>query len=433
MDVRTCRRAASFGLLGVFVLAVVAHPGEPVPGPEFQVNTYTPGIQGSASMASDDAGNFVVVWNSKEQDGSGYGIFGRLYDAAGEPLGGEFSINTHTTGYQRGPSVASDNAGNFVVVWSSLGQDGSAWGVFGQRFDAAANPLGSEFQVNSYTTSFQENPWVSSDPAGNFVVVWPSSEQDGSGEGVFAQRFTASGEPSGAEFQVNVHTTACQDDPRVSSAANGDFVVVWSSDFQDGSAEGVFGRRYNASGWPLGGEFQVNTFTTGGQLFPSVDTDDAGDFVIAWTHDYISNDGMSDVIGQRFDAAGNPLGGEFQINSYSTGHQSFANVASDRGGNFTVMWMSEDQDGSDFGVFGQQYDSSAAPTGSQFQINSYTTDAQFPASLHLNDDGSFVAIWTSRGQDGSEQGVFGRRFLSHRIFADGFESGDTSAWSIAVP
>ena len=51
----------------------------------------------------------------------------------GNPLGPEFRVNTYTTNEQRLPSVAADGSGNFVVAWTSR-QDGSGYGVFGQRF-----------------------------------------------------------------------------------------------------------------------------------------------------------------------------------------------------------------------------------------------------------------------------------------------------------
>jgi hypothetical protein len=54
--------------------------------------------------------------------------------AQGNPLGPEFRINTYTTGGQILSAVASDSSGNFVVVWESYIQDGSDWGVFGQRY-----------------------------------------------------------------------------------------------------------------------------------------------------------------------------------------------------------------------------------------------------------------------------------------------------------
>ena len=51
--------------------------------------------------------------------------------------------------------------------------------------------LGNEFQVNTYTTSSQDRPSVAADTDGGFVVAWTSVDQDGSEEGVFAQRFAA--------------------------------------------------------------------------------------------------------------------------------------------------------------------------------------------------------------------------------------------------
>src|SRR6185503_20432602 len=100
------------------------------------------------AVAADAAGNFVVVWASYLEDGSLYGVFGQRYAGAGTALGSEFRVNTYTTGAQTFPSVAADAAGNFVVVWHSNGQDGSSFGVFGQRYSSSGTPLGPEFRVN---------------------------------------------------------------------------------------------------------------------------------------------------------------------------------------------------------------------------------------------------------------------------------------------
>src|SRR6185503_6876257 len=169
------------------------------------------------------------------------------------PAGAEFQINTYTTSAQRRPTVASDESGNFVVVWASDGQDGSTQGVFGQRFKASGAPQGSEFQVNTYTTDRQYGSTVASDAIGNFVVVWLSY---GQGSGVFGQRFDASGARRGVEFQVNTYTGP-QGHPVVASDASGNFLVIWQSP-HDGDDTGIFGQRFDASGVPQGGEFQVN-------------------------------------------------------------------------------------------------------------------------------------------------------------------------------
>jgi hypothetical protein len=87
------------------------------------------------------------------------------------------------------PSVAADATGDFVVAWQAWGQDGSLGTVVAQRYDASGNLRGAEFQVNTYTTDSQRAPSVASDTVGNFVVTWHSYGQDGSSYGVYAQRF----------------------------------------------------------------------------------------------------------------------------------------------------------------------------------------------------------------------------------------------------
>ena len=139
--------------------------------------------------------------------------------------------------------VAAGDTGGFVVVWPS-GHDGSGPGVFGQRYTRAGAPVGGEFRVNTFTTDAQELPVVAADAAGNFVVTWQSYTQDGSSDGVFGQRFAVSGAPLGPEFRVNTFTTSLQGQPSVAANVPGNFVVVWQSDGQDGSYLGVFGQRY---------------------------------------------------------------------------------------------------------------------------------------------------------------------------------------------
>jgi hypothetical protein len=105
------------------------------------------------------------------------------------PVGSEFQVNTHTPDGQQRPAVAANADGDFVVAWRSIGQDGSFDGIFAQRFASDGTAQGSEFQVNTYTTSYQRFPALSADANGDFVVAWESGGQDGSFTGVFAQRY----------------------------------------------------------------------------------------------------------------------------------------------------------------------------------------------------------------------------------------------------
>ena len=401
------RRACAVSLV-VFVTGAAMARAQGAPaGPEFRANTYTPGNEFGASVARDAASNFVAVWQSSNQDGSLTGIFGQRYAASGGPLGPEFRVNTYTTGNQFGPAVATDAAGNFVVVWTSQLQDGSAFGIFGQRFAAGGAPAGPEFRVNTFTNGSQFIPAVSAAPAGGFVVAWMTP--DGSQYGIGAQRYAASGSPLGGEFRVNTFTSAYQADPAIGTDGAGSFVVAWASDLQDGAAYGVFGQRYAASGAPLGGEFAVNTHTTGDQIVPEVGVDAAGNFVMVWQS--AGQDGAaSGIFGQRYALTGAALGAEFRVNSYTPSDQARPAVASDSTGNFVVTWQSLGQDGSGAGVFGQRFTAGGGPSGSEFRVNSYLTGDQMDPAVAADPAGNFVVVWTSAGQDGSNYGVFGQRY-----------------------
>jgi hypothetical protein len=336
---------------GIFARRYLAS-GAPVSGTEFRVNAYTAGQQGVPDVASDPTGNLVVVWSSLGQDGSNYGVFGRRYDASGAP-GLEFRVNTHTTHFQESPAVAMAADGSFVVVWESYGQDSSnSGGVFAQRYDAAGAPAGGEFRVNSYTTGGQQNVDVAMDATGNFVVVWFSLHDDGSG-GIFGQRFDAAGAAQGSEFRVNSYTTGQQYGPSVGMDADGDFVVAWNANRGGADSYGVFAQRYNALGQAQGGEFAVNNLTVGLQGLSSLAMDPGGRFVVTWTDVLRDGDGYG-VFARTFDASGTPQGGDFRVNTYTTGTQGVSSVAA-ADGRFVVTWSSLNQDGDHAGVFGQRF------------------------------------------------------------------------------
>jgi hypothetical protein len=399
-------RAAVLLLAALTFVPCAAWPqGNPL-GPEFRVNTYTTSYQESPSIAADSSGNFVVVWRSSGQDGSGQGVFGQRYAASGPPLGPEFRVNAYTTSTQNHPSVASDASGNFVVVWPSYDQDGSLGGVFGQRYASSGTPLGHEFRVNTYTPNLQRAPSVAAGPSGDFVVVWESDLQDGSGKGVFGQRYSSSGPPLGSEFRVNTYTTSDQSEPSVAADSAGNFVVVWTSSSQDGSVDGVFGQRYASSGAPVGSEFRVNTYTTGHQDDPSVAVDASGNFVVVW----YGFTGDAIIHGQRYSSSGVPLGNEFDVDSLGVGYSPCCPaVAADPDGNFVVVWTSVLPFPSNIESLGQRYASSGIPLGPRFRVNTYTTGTQGPSSVAADPSG-FIVVWESAVQDGSGYGVFGQRY-----------------------
>ena len=186
-------------------------------------------------------------------------------------------------------------------MWSSFGQDGSDWGVFGRRFDAGLAPVGAAFPVNTYTSMAQDRAAIVGNGGGAFTVVWQSQAQDGNDFGIVARRFDATASPLGPEFAVNTYTNAAQQTPRVAPAPGGGFLVVWESWTQeDGTFAGVFGRTFDAVGAALDlADVRVNTFTTLNQRAPAVAADPDGRFVVAWHGDPSDGSGYS-VRAQRF-------------------------------------------------------------------------------------------------------------------------------------
>ncbi|MFN8710512.1 MAG: hypothetical protein ACK50J_27885, partial [Planctomyces sp.] len=242
----------------------------------------------------DSDGDFVIAWESEGEDNSGFAINAQRYNAAGTPQGIEFRVNATTLNDQKAPAVAMDSDGDFIVTWQSYGQDTSGLGIYAQRYSAVGVPRGGEFLVNTTIVGNQEMPSVSLDSDGDFVVTWRNSITV-----ITAQRYNAAGEAQGGEFRVNATTANLKGNPAVSMDSDGDFVVTWESRDQDGSSDGVYAQRFNAAGVAQGNEFRVNTFTTGSQSFPSVAMDADGDLVVAWESS--SQDGsFSGVYAQQY-------------------------------------------------------------------------------------------------------------------------------------
>ena len=435
-------------LLGLSLVCGMALAHEPVPvGEEFQVNSYTTSNQWAPKVAADAQGKFVVVWESYGSYGAdpGYSIQGQRHSADGTPVGSQFQVNSYTTSYQWTPSVAASAQGDFVVAWESYGSYGAdpGYSIQGQRHGADGAPAGLQFEVNSYTTSYQWTPSVAADTSGDFVVVWVSFGSYGTDPGysIQAQRHSADGTPLGSQFQVNSYTTLFQYSPSVAVAAQGDFVVVWESYGSYGADPGysVQGQLHAADGTPVGSQFQVNSYTTSYQRTPSVAADALGNFVVAWVSDGSAGTDTSytSIQAQLYDLDGAPIGGQFQVNSYTTSYQQRPTVAADAKGNFIVVWASDGSNEAESGysIQAQLYDSRGAPVGGQLQVNSYTTSDQDAPSVVASGLGEFLVVWQSDGSSGTDTegtSIQAQRFTTGVLFADGFESGDTIAWSSTV-
>jgi hypothetical protein len=239
-------------MLDVFVRRFT--PGGLALGQETHVNQVSKFNQRNVALAALPNGNFVVVWVSENHGVSdadlAHGldrqdVFARLFNAAGLPLTDEFLVNDLAHRVNAFPAVAALAGGGFRVVWA---QNGAArldgLDIVTRAFDALANPASGPSRVNSYLPGDQLTPRVASCPAGD-LVVWTSLNQDGSKEGVFGQ-WLAGGSPVGAEFRVNTSAAGSQYQPAVVATPGQRVLVAWAG-LRPGSAFDIFSQRFSAS------------------------------------------------------------------------------------------------------------------------------------------------------------------------------------------
>lgn len=380
------------------------------------------------AVAMSAIGKSVVTWSNMAQDGSELNVYARLYDATGAAVGSEFKVNTGSVDDQFEPTVAMDAMGNFIVVWTSEDQDGSLGGIFAQRFDASGNKLGGEFRVNSTTSGDQSAPAVAMDAFGNAVVSWTSAGQDGSGTGVYAQRYNFLGLPVGGEFRVNTTTIGDQFDSTVSmNRLTGDFVFAWTSKGQDGSGDGIYAQRFSGLlGTALGSEFRVNTTTANDQNEASVAVNRVtDDFFVTWTSSGQDGSGKG-IYGQRYNASGVAQGTQILINTSTTGDQSKSSVAIDAGGDIYVTWQNAGVSANGVQVYGQQLEKNGLKKEAEFVVNATTSGDQVNASVAIDMLGRAVIVWSGNGA-GDTNGVFLQRYGIdlHPFSAEEHDHGDS--------
>ncbi len=421
--VRTGRFLALFLVLGVPLLAQ-----EPVGlGPSFVVNNPSAFPQGAPSVSRLQEGGFVVSWMSVDNGGATeFSIRARVFDQEGSP-GEQFQVNSPTRDEEWNPDVEVLADGSFVVVWGGLTDvPAASIEVKGRRFSASGQPLGEEFTVNANTVGPQWYPKVVALDDGGFVVIW----RDDGGDRLAGRRLDAVGQPLGLEFPVNNVPGCCSGVPTVASDEGAGFIVVWEQHMPDGpddDGSSVQARLFAADVVPHGPQFRVNTYTTYSQRHAAVSLDASGGFVVVWTsHGSFGDDtSQSSVQAQRLTSDGVRVGGQFQVNSTTTGPQRYPSVGEDGAGGFVVAW-SDGSETSSYRLRGQRFALDGQPTGQEFPVDTEKTGWQFRSRMDHLGAGRFVVAWP-QGSD-----VRGRRFVVP-LFADGFESGDTSAWTDTVP
>ena len=164
------------------------NPGGVATGAEFRINTdNNPCANPSIAVAKD--GSFLVAWTARDvlNTDNSLDVYGRIFSGGG--VGGTaFYINSHIYGDQYVSRVSVLGL-DYLVTWTSMGQDGSREGVFGQFVHGDGSLVGGEFRVNSTTLGQQLQPTVASDGENQFVAVWASFDGYPNVFDLYAQRY----------------------------------------------------------------------------------------------------------------------------------------------------------------------------------------------------------------------------------------------------
>jgi len=353
-------------------------------------------------------------------------------------LGNEYQLNTAVTNNQSAVAMGSHpKSTQIIAAWVSASQDGSGDGVYAQRYDLFGNRIGAEFRVNGATSGNQNAPAVAMDALGNFVVAFQSSSGDGSGDGIYARRYGYDATALANEFRVNALTSGNQQAPSIAMDDDGDFVVAFHSATLDGDGNGIAVRRYNISGVAQGNEFQVNQTTAGNQQAAVVAMSSTGQFTIAWQS--AAQDGSGDtIVARQYTNAGVALGNEFVVNQTTAGNQSSPSISSNADGSFVIAWQSAEQDGNGDAIVARRYASNGSPQGNEFVVNEFTTGNQSAPSVSTTATNGFVVAWQSALQDGNGDAVIVRRYsatgtpLENEFIANAFVTGAQNSPAVAI-
>lgn len=320
-------------------------------------------------------------------------------------IGLEQRVNTYVQSRQSAPQSIALPDGGYITVWSGAGEQDRGYGIYLQRFDADGNRIGDQALVNTTTTYSQKNPEITLLASGDFVVTWDNTVPGGQpGDpgllGVFAQVFTASGDPIGIETQVSLAGYA----QTVTALPDGGYLITWTQK-TDELRSGVLAQRFDATGQPFGPTFALDQDTDA--MLSSITATDAG-FIAVWR---AYGDDGSTVTVQGFDLDGSRLGDAVRLPRDTD--LASPEIVSLADGGYVVVWSQAD------GLHAQRLDQQGQPAGDQWLVAAAPPGAGLLHTVVATPDGGFMIAWEQFAGTGSVI-IEARAF-----FADGSTNGDT--------
>lgn len=197
--------------------------------------------------------------------------------------------------------------------------------------------------------AFSTSRGLAVETAGKSVLVayLGGSRSPTGGVDTFARRFSLTGEPLGPSELLNQTVRGVQWLPSIVTVPGG-FWAVWEQQAFEEILGGVFGRRLDAKGRPVGSEFRVDQLPVNDpSLHPTIAADEHGNFLVVWKHFDGSTFDRWDVKSRLYRADGTPVSREFVVNHARGNDQERPMVAYAHNGTFIVGWEGYNQYGND--------------------------------------------------------------------------------------
>lgn len=388
-----------FCIHGCYVLCALAAPGawaqSPVGG-EFRVNTFLDRVQVEPTVTYAPDGRVLVAWSSylTPLPGDQYGrlgILARLYEATGGTSSPPFVISESDGGGATAPELTSLPAGGFLAAWTE------SLNMISRPYAADTTPLGPRAEIGGAQGSQEALGGLCTLPQGVHASLSVITEIGTFAQEIRIRMLEVDGTETGSATTVDTgHLEASYLYPAaITASATGKMLAVWDHVGADGSGSAVLARRYDQDLAALGPAIQVNTSTEGHQEAGqgSVAAIGPAEFVVVWTSENQDGSGLG-VFGQRLSISNGKIGPEFKINSLTRSTQWHASVAADEHGNFVVIWLS--QASGRWEVRGQLYRRNGNPVGQEFRLNDKPLEQAYSRPrVAFGPNGTLVAVWES--------------------------------------
>jgi hypothetical protein len=361
-----------------------------------------------------------VVWEDNWIDGKGLGIGAMRLKNDLTGTSTPFRVDSVTSSDQEAAQVSVLNDGGAAFAW--LSGPRSRQHIFGRFLSSSNSWVTGDLMVNSATNKFQTSPVIATLLNGNVAMAYVSVNQaaDGSMADVYLQMFAPDGSRIGGETLVNQFTANNQRTPAIAPLADGKLAIAWVSEqerWTDASngvpSVDIFARIFDSTGSALGNEFLVNLSSNvcaAPDLAPAPD----GGFMATWmVKDLAVKDNGWDISARRF-SSGWVGGNETRVNTQLYGDQYSTKIRRS-GSTYLDVWTSIGQDGSREGVFGRYLNDDGSVNGSEFQVNSTTFGSQMHQALGSDGAGRFLAVWTSFDPGPTGFNLYSQRYMDPNV------------------